>query len=401
VTAINILQELKKAGICFAVIRKWDKIETEKEIDILLAKNDMQKTLEVLKAYGPLGVVQDGHHIGVYVPKIDKKFDFHMGFIGWNGIKFIDGDAALSETASFKGIPVLNSAALTASLIVHIIFDKKVPSDEYASIILKNSAVLKKAINMTNLPLFLKKEIRSKIEKKDFDFKKTKFKAIAWLVLKGKVLTLFWNWKTLKKVFRVLNPFWFAPTIVFIGPDGVGKTTVISEIKKQFRNAKYVRLGIYNSRTKIVHAISKVRKHKRVNAPCWIKNLVRFFDMYARWFRVLWHTKTGKMVLCDRFFFDLHYYSECKKFTEFLLKLSPKPSLTFLLTAEPKEIHRRKQEKTVKELEEMLFRMKRLAKERGFKEIENRELNKTVQAIKTEILLGEGTYKFFFDKISE
>ena len=177
--------------------------------------------------------------------------------------------------------------------------------------------------------------------------------------------------------------------ISFSGADGSGKTTMIKKTKtwleSQGHNVSVVRLGIYNQRTVVLKAIRQIsRKPKKFPAPTFVKSIVRFLDMWLRYLKILPKRLKGDIILCDRFFYDLAFYTK-DPFSKFLARLSPKPSVAIFISVSPHELARRKKEYSKQELEIHTRRMNQLIKKFNLIKIKSTSIKMTFNQIKSHI----------------
>lgn len=170
---------------------------------------------------------------------------------------------------------------------------------------------------------------------------------------------------------RILNPC--GMSIVFIAPDGGGKSTVIEEIKKTcaasfhgieykyFRPRLFKNPGHYNAINPTEEAKDNPDPHGRpLNS--FPKSLFRFlfynFDFFLGNLLIIYPFKLKrKLVIFDRYYYD--YYVDMRRYQYNLPKwfpslfsfMIPSPDLTFILDAPGQVLYNRKQELSVKELD--------------------------------------------------
>ena len=200
---------------------------------------------------------------------------------------------------------------------------------------------------------------------------------------------------------------WIAPRrgalIVFVGPDGCGKSSFINALRSEFRRASIstdiIYLGPWGE--------NKLRLHKMVSrfnpkayrlqdkaiykgqwkhmekpgtsqlTRLYVKGLV-FYLLYAieLWFRylvlVLPKLRRGRIVLADRYVYDIligyrnrpvHYFHTIR---EWICNHYPRPDLTILLDAPPEVIHGRKPQFDVIQLSDIRRRYQEVGREFKF-----------------------------------
>ncbi len=177
--------------------------------------------------------------------------------------------------------------------------------------------------------------------------------------------------------------------IVFTGPDGSGKST-LSEKTKKFLDGygfpvKIVRLGIYNQRTALLKTIRKVAgEPKRIPVPTPLKSLFRFVDMWVRYLKIIPDRVRGTTIICDRYFYDLAFYSN-DWFSRILSRFSPKPDVAFFIFVDVNELLKRKQEYSKQDLKTHLNRMMKLYKQYGLTKVETYSRKDSFNKVKKEI----------------
>ena len=155
----------------------------------------------------------------------------------------------------------------------------------------------------------------------------------------------------IRKILRIVNPFYYAPLIAFIGTDGSGKSTMTKKINSIFSKngfeSKYVYMG-WNEPILPVDFFSKLlhrflgtgkkgngkeesKKSLYRQALYFSADLFVLFEMYLRYvLKILPSRKLGRIVFSDRYAYDRILYRHSSGFARwFLLNLFPKPSYTF------------------------------------------------------------------------
>lgn len=168
--------------------------------------------------------------------------------------------------------------------------------------------------------------------------------------------------------------------VVFVGPDGVGKTTVAgflsAETKDLFRGARYHHwIPPWQKplpSTVPASAPKAPLREQPSGTSATILSAVRlarnvFRAHLAYWFRILPHLLRQRLVIGDRYLFNYHldpasvrYYGP-PSWVRWALRLVPKPDIVLCLYADPEEIHRRKPELTLEEIRQVIFRATELS----------------------------------------
>lgn len=172
--------------------------------------------------------------------------------------------------------------------------------------------------------------------------------------------------KKRKNIFhKILNilTYWKASSIiVFLGVDGSGKSTItrkLDDLLSPFFSTyldyfgwdKFViPLFIATKRRSEKH-ISKSKNHygKTVYKEKlgWFHLTIYYIELLLRYFTRIFPKKIiGRTIIIDRYFYDKLVFLDTTSFKfRFFKSITPTPSFTFLLTANPKIIYKRKDEK--------------------------------------------------------
>jgi thymidylate kinase len=175
-----------------------------------------------------------------------------------------------------------------------------------------------------------------------------------------------WLNEIIRKIRRILNPTGLH--VVFLGPDGSGKSTVLAKVEKSvspvFRRTKTYHLRPYFGKNRNGCA-PNLNPHNNTarNVPSSLAKLALwwadftigyFIDVFPRLVK-------STLVLFDRYYHDLtidprrYCYGASIALTKLLQHVIPKPDLFILLDAPAEVIHGRKQEvsyeETVKQVE--------------------------------------------------
>lgn len=151
--------------------------------------------------------------------------------------------------------------------------------------------------------------------------------------------------------------------IVFLGPDGAGKSALtipLSHLQwpsscRQFMgpsSPSEMRFVLY----KLTQLLSKIRYKYSRSHPIGLFarifwNIICYIDFWERLLRHIWFWGSNGIVFFDRFACDM-YFRNPSFFNELLfIKYFPKPKFVFLCMGDAEEIHRRKKELSIAEIE--------------------------------------------------
>jgi thymidylate kinase len=137
--------------------------------------------------------------------------------------------------------------------------------------------------------------------------------------------------------------------VAFVEVDGAGKTTVIKEMQRFF-GAKVVYMGDYDFVFQhFYHWVGG--KHLHLARLCFC---LQVFEQWGRYLKIRWYTFRGIHVLTDRyprFNRPLRKEGALLKLNTLLYSWFPQPHGYIFLYADPKVIHARKQEMSIKHIE--------------------------------------------------
>lgn len=183
--------------------------------------------------------------------------------------------------------------------------------------------------------------------------------------------------------------------ISFLGPDGSGKTTIIELVKENslFSSCSYFHLkpiSIVNN--DVIESEIVTDPHR--NLPyskfmSYLKILYFICQYNIGWFKNISVLRgRSSLIIFDRYFDDIlidykrYRYSGKIGFVKFARNFIPKPDIYFILTADAKVIHARKQEVCFEELQRQVYSYKSLADGKRYFEI---DVNRTPEQIAKEI----------------
>jgi len=188
-------------------------------------------------------------------------------------------------------------------------------------------------------------------------------------------------WESFRWFWKKLRPYFYqnlSPIVAFVGPDGVGKTSLIQKIK--FRNSFFLPPVIRHWRPGILPRLSTligrqeppsdqtIPPQRKPGKGYWLRLLYYTLDFWLGRFRDNCDSRTLKPILYDRYFIDNYvdpvrygFSSNCG--IKLLYRLLPKPDLVILLYDKPECIYKRKPELPIEEIERQLNQWLKLAAE--------------------------------------
>ena len=395
----RLINTLNKEKIIYCILRNYENLPewTSNDIDIWIDKRHWSKFFTIVKElahtldytldYTPrLSVKGEGDYF--LLKEINNKIEvIHLdcwAYFHWKGMFFID-ETVMPENLKRheKGFYVpAKGIEASINLLKDLIYHGKV-KDKYKDLI--------KAYAQQDHEVFKKSLLRP------FGFKTTQFilenaKSGNWDALERNTnklrVTLFircllnplsqtgkWYYYVKAQIRRFfINPRGIF--IVFIGPDGSGKSTtakklIESEFVRRFFQKKYYFHGhfSYLPELKRVAKIFKIKKissndlHENQTSPFGMVRSMIYpiyygFNYFLGHF-LIWKEKAraGLMVF-DRYFFDYFIqkqFENCpRRLLQVISEIIPKPDIVIYLKNNPEVIHSRKPELSVVEIERQL-----------------------------------------------
>ena len=178
--------------------------------------------------------------------------------------------------------------------------------------------------------------------------------------------------------------------IVFLGPDGAGKSTLVNIIKDiKWPNIQTVYMGPSRDSEmnkffiKVMKNLEMIREENNKNTFIGFLSRVLwktfcYFDFLQRILRNNLKVSSGTILICDRYPCDMYFRKPNLLNKILYLDLFLKPHIVFLCIGDPSEIHKRKPELTKKEIDFFIYNYKRVL---NLYNIEFIELNTTEYSI--------------------
>ena len=181
-------------------------------------------------------------------------------------------------------------------------------------------------------------------------------------------------------------------SISFLGPDGSGKSTIISKIKEipLFINNYYFHLKPLYSREKLIIVEEPHKYPPYSKLKSYIKLLYFIYQYNCGWLKNIMPLKIkSSLVIFDRYYDDMlvdtkrYRYGGSVRLAKFARLFISKPDIYFILTTDPKVIYERKQEVPFKELERQVKEYRALADGKRYFNI---DVNRSPEDIAQEIM---------------
>jgi thymidylate kinase len=373
------------------------------DIDILSKKNRLKENINNFKKKNYISLEKRFYHIALKkIIPIKKEIDLQFGGLNYNHVIFFKERYFFKKKISKKII-------LNLALLLHLIVNKEKITEKRKKEFFEDFEDFSEKEKAEFFSICEKeygekitKKIKGIIKKEEINIKKLKwqiilkksnfFQQIKFPIIL--ILNQIYKYKEIKKKY----------IIAFLGVDGSGKTTSIKNLhsfleKNNIKN-EIGNLGVYHDRTKFMKLLSKfVKKEKNkrkavhklninYTKKSTIKNIIRIIDIYLRYKKTLKKAKknNSKIIIFDRYFYDIILQSKLDIISKILLKIIPKPNKLFFLTGDTKRIYERKKERNIIVLTEQIIKFKKeIVHLSNFKEIKTETKKQTIDEIKNEL----------------
>ncbi|MBI2125167.1 ATP/GTP-binding protein [Candidatus Woesearchaeota archaeon] len=382
----KVLTEFNARGIQYCLLRNYEFLYDDsfpiEGLDMVVSKPDLVRVGEVLHNFGFMKRKQQFSLMHkAYFKLVDLKqvsFDLQVGGVYWNDMRYLE-ESILKNRIAKDFFFVLSENDAAVMYVAHSILGKRYFKSKYQRIISSMKydrnevlAALSSIFNRRKAATIL-----DLVEQQKFERIPT-YSLAAYFVMKklGHITTflaLCGRWLGWKKFFTP------APLISVLGPDGAGKSTLVSSLQEHLevkgRRVKVVYTGRGRNHllpiTKIGRAYKKTEKRKMALSPSpaaaakslFLKKLlytasapVFFFDQLLRYYaRIFPARMQKKIVITDRYGSDIMLMKNVPfGFKRFLLWFLPKPPLTIFLYNTPEVLKERRPQENIDDLKKQL-----------------------------------------------
>lgn len=382
-----IFSTFDQQGIGYCVLRNfeflYDANHAWEGLDTVIGKDDYEKARAILLQHGfiqrkPQFSLQHKAFFKL-VSGVKVSFDVQVGGVYWNDMRYMDESIiANGVRKDFFNVPSDNDAFLM--LLVHSILGKrrfKLKYQQILSSLLEQGRVDEQKIVQDLSSVFTKhksEELLKLVKAKQFD-KIPIYGLLSLFIFKSfnhittlAALTLRWiRWK------RPLMPF---PVISIVGPDGAGKSTLVSSLdaylKEMRRKPAVVYMG--RGRNHILPFMGLARKYKSAEKKRDTSDMHNSSDSFKRkiiytlsstlfvtdsllryWLIVFPLRMRKRIVITDRYCTDIILMKNVHpRWKKLLHSLFPRPTISVLLYNTPEVLQQRRPEEPIQELQRQM-----------------------------------------------
>jgi len=386
INVLNSLFELyNKEKINYCILRNYEDLPVKigNDLDILIEKNQSKEVLKllnkILKQYNFKLLKKNIRfgYIGVYYCHIETGnvilFDFYLSF-SKRWYQYADVDYILDNKMKYKNFYIPQQGAILFTVLLKDLLTYSRLREKNNKLIENFTENLKQEFINTGKKYFtesLLENLYSKLEKGEV--LPSKNSLLKLLKNSNSRINFFrYTYYRVKEVIKNLlfNKLYF---IAIIGPDGVGKSTVTSNLKKDlidknlFKNILDVHhrfefipnISVLMNR-RLDNAREKEQESNATNPSCmhsWYRTLAYHMyysvDYILGYIYILKYKARGDLIIADRYFYDFfiqkHYDALHRWVKKVFYILIPQPNIIFFLSADAEIIYKRKLELTLDE----------------------------------------------------
>ena len=419
----TLFENFNNSRIQYAVVGNYDSLPEYTSNDVDIWVKNISKADKVLMS------IIDNNGFNLFIKnKRANGINYLIYYQSDDNIDIIKID--FLENASFKSIfNIIDSKFFTNNIVPHKNF--KVINNDLEAIIhflhpLINKKILKKKyrnkILLSCENAFFFNSINKILGSKHADYIIKAIKANNWNLIEERankyrakiIIDSFYKFSTYSSIYKFIKTAFyrlFRPSgyvIAFIGPDGVGKTTIINEISK-FSNDIFLKKTInYYWRPFLFPPLHKLlfsnknkskfgkegRRKLNVSKSFFIYHYLKFFyylfDFIFGKLKYINSYTRGGLIVFDRYYHDMIIYCErfgfsvSKRFLSFFYYFINKPNITFYLHAPADVLVKRKKELSYKEIQaQHLMYMDICSKNSNIIDIST---NQSIEKVKKEII---------------
>lgn len=377
----NVLEEFERQNVGYCVLRNYEFLYDERfeveSLDTVVALRDYHNVERILLQAGFMPRKQQfSLKHKAFFKLLDEEmvsFDIQVGGVYWNDMLYL-GEEIVEQRVRKEFFFVPSNNHTFVMLLVHSVLGKRYFKSKYqhilASLSYDKEYVWKKLSEVFS-PTIARTLINSAV-RGSLPLVSTKYLVLRFLFSKPKrlgiIIPLFFRWLRWKKFFKAY------PLIVFIGPDGAGKSTQVQSLgqflQKKRRRVAIVYMGRGRGQILPFGALGRAYKraekkrdaarHKGIS----IKKRIVYtlsapiftLDLLLRYVVSIFLPRRRRtIVITDRYCSDIYLMKYVPWwFKKRLFSLFPKPTLVFYLYNESCMLHERRPEEPVEELERQM-----------------------------------------------
>ena len=361
-----VLAAWDTAGAGYSVLNGLEKSgEVGRDIDLLVPPGSSGKLLKIAREI----LQQAGYRVATPSPiwgariiassgEWDSMMEFHtVTAVAWRNVVFAEWEVEQSRKTSF---PENYWASFAKQVLLPLLSN---PTDKFT----KSASVFRElADNRDNIRArcidFLGEEktthLFNALEASDpslCNFFELRRLAMARAARRGPLQSAVRIvWQSLKQFIAPFVPC--APIIALVGPDGVGKSTILSELSSGSKSifnkviVRHWRPGLLPNLGGKPSAAGPASPRRNAGRWPWLRVGYYFWDfLLGHWLKDRRDTALQRLVIYDRCALDmsvdpLRYGLSSARPARWLALVTPKPDLTILLDGDPAAIHSRKAE---------------------------------------------------------